>query len=235
MKTAVIDQALQEAQDRLLEKRAMLCRTVPHGQKTDNIDFQAIADRCKEKSITLGKVYDFKPERETKALFTVPKLYQHCTFENFTGNEKLISDIRSIGTADVVLRGNTGTGKTHLAIAMGKTVTIPTLFTTVPDILLRLRSSFSGGLQTEEEIIREYAIYPCLILDDLGAENTSAFAIEKLSIILDRRIRECRRTIITTNLTKEQIEQTLGARIASRMTAMVNFKINMPDWRKKRG
>jgi len=73
-----------------------------------------------------------------------------------------------------------------------------------------------------------------LIIDDLGAEKSTEFSITTLYIILDRRIRELKTTIITTNLSMSQIEEHLGARIASRLSEMKNIKINMPDHRKRR-
>jgi len=164
----------------------------------------------------------------------VPKLYSGCTLDNYNGNEKLVNELKK-EKENIVLRGNTGSGKTHLAIAI---LTMQTLmdsrFVTVPDLLLKIRSSFNGGPETEDEIIREFSSIPVLILDDLGAEKTSEFAITTLYIILDRRIRDCRKTIITTNLSQEEIESTFGARIASRLSCMENIKINMPDYRKKR-
>jgi len=88
--------------------------------------------------------------------------------------------------------------------------------------------------ETEEEIVNFYSDMDFLIIDDLGAEKSTEFSITTLYIILDRRIRELKTTIITTNLSMSQIEEHLGARIASRLSEMKNIKINMPDHRKRR-
>jgi len=168
----------------------------------------------------------------------IPRLYYGCSFNNFQGNDKLISDIKNIivDKENVVLRGNTGCGKTHLAVSMLKTgIDYYCKFISVPNLLLKIRSSFNGGSETEEEIINNFSGYKTLVLDDLGAEKTSEFSITTLYLILDRRISECRQTIITTNLSQKEIEEVFGARIASRMAGMVNLKINMSDYRKKRG
>ena len=198
----------------------------------------------------IGKVIPFNEERndavnphpeQQKAWHLkysgVPKLFSECTFDNYLGNDKLVADLTTIAGSNqhVVLRGNTGCGKTHLAVAMiqGRN-TLETRFITVPDLLLKIRASFHDGSESEDEIIRKYSEIPILVLDDLGAEKVSEFAITTLYIILDRRIRECRKTIITTNLSKEEIDETFGARIASRLSGMENIKINMPDYRKNR-
>ncbi|MGV8059794.1 MAG: ATP-binding protein [Smithellaceae bacterium] len=163
-------------------------------------------------------------------------LYQGCSFETFSGNKKLVNDLRqiSVDRKNVILRGNTGSGKTHLSVSMIRGVQ-EAKFVTVPDLLLKIRSSFNGGAESEEEIIRRFSEIEVLVLDDLGAEKTSEYSITTLYLILDRRIRDCRQTIITTNLNQLEIEETFGARIASRLSGMENIKINMPDYRKKRG
>jgi len=189
------------------------------------------------------KTYGEKPAEESwfGKYSGVSKLYKNCSFESFQGNEKLKSDLKEIAKTDksVVLRGATGCGKTHLAISIIKerfnnSLRNNSVFITVPDLLLKIRTSFSGGTESEEEIIRQFSDVETLVLDDLGAEKTSEYSITTLYVILDRRIRECRQTIITTNMMQSEIEQTFGARIASRMAAMENIKINMPDYRKKR-
>lgn len=258
---AQVDQITQEAQDRLLQKRELRNLTGSHGQQTESINFQEIADRCIKKAKEEGRetpvfISEFKDEivkTENKPtirpIHGLPKAYAECSFDNYMGNDKLISDLQKLTAMDfdgIVLRGNTGCGKTHLAISAGKKIStefkadgwdmIPgTIFITTPELLLKIRSSFQDGAgKTEEGLIDYYSGCGLLILDDLGSEKTSEFAVTTLYIILDRRLRDCRKTIITTNLSKEEIEKTFGARIASRLSGMENIKINMPDYRKKR-
>jgi DNA replication protein DnaC len=247
-----------------MQKRATLSQTEHHGQRIANTDFNAIANRCLKKATETANVFPWKEQEEkatevkpkTKTTGWIdggtPKAYRECTFENYHGNDKLIKDLqRFIGASwdGIVLRGNTGCGKTHLAIAIARQ--IPTepikmrggwdvapgsVFTTAPELLLKIRSAFrDDAKQSEEQLIEYYSGCELLILDDLGSEKTSEFAITTLYIILDRRIRENLKTIITTNLLQSEIEATFGARIASRLSAMENIKINMPDYRKKRG
>ena len=236
-----------QANNRLLQKRAELNQTASRGQRTENTDFNAIAGRCIEKAKESGRVYivpeekiysEKPPEESWYGKYNgVSRLYKDCSFETYQGNDKLISDLQGISKTDksVVLRGATGCGKTHLAISIIKKQSNNSTFITVPDLLLKIRSAFNGGTEPEEEIIRTFSNVEVLVLDDLGAEKTSEYSITTLYIILDRRIRECRQTIITTNLTQDEIEKTFGSRIASRLSAMENIKINMPDYRKKRG
>jgi len=188
-------------------------------------------------------------------LFNIPPKYLNSSFENYEGNEKLVRELKEYKAGGVVLYGNTGCGKTHLAVAIVRNLLLINLkeiinkeweinrhytasnkyFKPVPDLLLEIRSSFNdNSSSTEESIIEKYSTKPFLVLDDLGSEKTSEFSITTLYIIIDRRDRELLPTIITTNLTPKEIEEKLGARIASRLSGMKNYKINMPDFRKRR-
>lgn len=222
-----------------------------HQIENINEPLQSVIDRCKEKSreapimLQYEKEYGELPKEQDASIsilkhIGIASLYHRCTFDNFQGNEKLVQDIKSISgdNLSAVLRGNTGCGKTHLAVAiLQDQKSYFCKFITVPNLLLKIRSSFNGGqgTETEEEIINSFVEYKTLVLDDLGAEKTSEFSITTLYLILDRRISEERQTIITTNLSQKEIEETFGARIASRLAGMINIKINMPDYRKKRG
>jgi DNA replication protein DnaC len=149
----------------------------------------------------------------------------------------------------ILLTGGTGSGKTHIAISilrelikLNKIYRSNVCFITAPEFLLEIRNTFNKKVvdfdehepKTEEEIIDKYAGCELLILDDLGAEKSSDFAIQSLYLLIDRRNRNLKPTIITTNLSLKEIEEKLDARIASRLSDMKVIKINMPDYRKKR-
>ncbi len=168
----------------------------------------------------------------------IAKRHQECSFETFKSNEKLVKDLRGI-EGSIVLIGKTGSGKTHLAISIFREAKVSDArngyFITVPELLLKIRSAFTpGSTETEEDLIKRFAGYEILVLDDLGAEKTTEWSITTLYLILDRRNREMKRTIVTTNLTLQDIENTLGARIASRLAEMRVIKLNMQDYRKNR-
>jgi DNA replication protein DnaC len=185
----------------------------------------------------------------------VPAKYLDRSYETFTGNQKAIDECKKYQSGSCVLHGQTGCGKTHLAVSiMRERLKNDILgliereweqghayspeyskFVTIPDLLLEIRSSFHGEPEeTEEQIIDKYSTVPFLILDDLGSEKTTDFAITTLYIIIDRRDRELLPTVVTTNLSSQEIEEKLDARIASRLAGWKNIKINMPDYRKKR-
>ena len=147
------------------------------------------------------------------------------------------------------LYGSAGTGKTHLAIASYQQIENSKRFVSVPELLLRIRSSFSKyATETEEEIIDELTgvkniwydsgehtepIVEYLFLDDFGAEKISDFSIETLYLIFDRRIRlEQYKVFITSNLSLKQIGEKISDRIASRIVELCNIvKIEGKDYR----
>jgi DNA replication protein DnaC len=174
------------------------------------------------------------------------------SFDNFNGGEsakKLCSEA-SKHLKSVLLCGKTGCGKTHLAVAMMRQKIINSetifdvdhyygrkqaIFITAPELLLEIRTSYNNkDGDTEEDIINKYGGIGLLVLDDLGAEKTSEWVESTLYLIIDRRNRNERWTIITSNLDLEEIEHHLGARIASRLSDMKVINIKLPDYRKKR-
>lgn len=228
-----------------------------HTLSTLNVELNNVIGKAREKQKefqeSVGVVVIHKEEKkESKPLVDLPSLYKNCTLDNFTGNEKLISVVREYlkKRESLFITGKTGCGKTHLAAAIVREIPTKikcvgpwdkqqvidgTVFITAPELLMKARASFSEGAKMrEEEIIDHYGGCDLLCLDDLGAEKTTEYSITTLYLIIDRRIRNEMQTIITTNLSLDEIEATLGARIASRLAEMKIIKINMPDYRKKR-
>lgn len=172
----------------------------------------------------------------------VPTKYEGFGFESYEGNAALVDLLRGyVHTEDsITLCGNTGCGKTHLAVGMLAEFikkNNDAIFITVPELLLRARSTFrERATLSEDELIDQYASCALLVLDDLGSEKTTEFSITTLYIIIDRRNRYGRKTIITTNfMSLEAVEENLGARISSRLADSKIIKITtMPDYRKKR-
>jgi DNA replication protein DnaC len=134
----------------------------------------------------------------------------------------------------LLLQGDYGTGKTHLAAAIANFAVgmgVPTLFLTVPDLLDALRFSYSAEDTTFEERFDEIRNARLLILDDFGTQNATGWAQEKLFQIINYRYINKLSTVITTNLSLDEIE----ARIRSRLSDpdLVRFiYINAPDYRR---
>ncbi len=137
----------------------------------------------------------------------------------------------------LVLQGNYGCGKTHLAAAVANfavTIGVPTLFITVPDLLDMLRFAFNDPEATFENRFEEIRSCQLLIIDDFGTQNATPWAQEKLFQILNYRYINHLPLLITTNLSDQDIDE----RIRSRMRdpeMVTRATIAAPDFRNPTG
>ncbi len=117
----------------------------------------------------------------------------------------------------LVLLGDYGCGKTHLAAAIANERVAngqPALFVVVPDLLDYLRAAFNPASTTSlDRRFEEVRSAPLLVLDDLGTQSSTPWAQEKLYQLLNHRYNARLATVITTSLTLEEIEPRLRARI----------------------
>lgn len=146
---------------------------------------------------------------------------------------KFIEDFCKPETKNLMFFGPTGTGKTFMTncIAvelMNKGVTVlyltaPVLFSTISEY----RSRAFGEEVLENSIYKNIMEVELLIIDDLSTESQSAARYAEFLTILDTRLannksRPCK-TIISTNITMNQLYQYYDERVGSRIIG--NFDI----------
>ncbi len=131
-------------------------------------------------------------------------------------------------------RGGYGCGKTHLAAAIANVCLeqgINVLFVTVPDLLDHLRAAFAPlSEQTYDERFEQVRTAPVLILDDLGTEYGTPWALEKLFQLLNYRYMSRLPTVITTNQDFEELDPRLRSRLADSDLVQI-ATILAPDYR----
>lgn len=134
----------------------------------------------------------------------------------------------------LVFLGNHGTGKTHLAVAIANSRISqgrPAIFIVVPDLLDRLRATFSPTSDvTYDELFESARETELLILDDLGAQSSTPWAQEKLYQIINERYNRRLPTVITSNLALDAMDMRLRSRIGDTSLAE-NYVIQAPDVR----
>lgn len=102
----------------------------------------------------------------------------------------------------LLLWGGVGTGKTFAAACIVNELLergIPAMITSFPRILN------SGGYD-KSEVASQMRNYELVVIDDLGVERDSEYALETVYMVIDERYKSGKPTIVTTNLTLERLE-----------------------------
>ncbi len=119
----------------------------------------------------------------------------------------------------VLMYGGTGLGKTHLSLAIASAAVkkgLGVVYGSAQNLMLKLeKERFGRGGDGEAE----EALLGCdlLVIDDLGAEFSTQFTVAALYNIINTRLLSGLPTIISTNLSPEELEEKYTQRIASRI------------------
>ncbi len=127
-------------------------------------------------------------------------------------------------SVNLLFRGGTGLGKTFLAASIAKSVS-ERGFSVVYDTAISVMEAFElqkfdrGGDGSDDvsSRIRRYADCDLLILDDLGTEMTTNFTQSALYSLVNGRLLSGGKTIITTNLTEDDLRRRYIPQIVSRL------------------
>ena len=137
----------------------------------------------------------------------------------------------------LLLTGDCGTGKTHLAVAILREAAeagIPGMFVVVPDLLAKMRASFNTKDGKAGALVETAKNAPLLVLDDLGAEDPKAWVVELVYVLINHRYEHMLPTVITTNYSGNELEAVFGRRIMSRLAEMTTpVNIRAEDYRMK--
>ena len=145
--------------------------------------------------------------------------------ENYITICKLLKDYINIipnNTKHIVtLSGQVGVGKTYLLNACVNEAikrNLYCVYTTAFNLNQDMLKYHNASITNKEQILEKYLTCELLCIDDLGTENIlKNVTLEYLYLIINERLIAHKNTIITTNLTPEQIMQVYDERILSRI------------------
>ena len=106
----------------------------------------------------------------------------------------------------LLLWGNVGTGKSFFAGCIANALLdqgVPVLMTNFSRILNALTGMFSDDRNKYIDSLNHYSL---LIIDDLGMERGTEYALEQVFNVIDARLRSNLPLIVTTNLTLDELK-----------------------------
>lgn len=123
---------------------------------------------------------------------------------------------------NLLMTGPAGTGKTFLSNCIANEAIdrcCSLVYESAAEMFERFSRESFGKEQDEALSGRIKEIYDCelLIIDDLGTEVASAFSNSRLFMLLSHRLKTGRSTIISSNLSLNQMSRVYGERIVSRL------------------
>ncbi len=155
--------------------------------------------------------------------------YAQCRFENFRETKATTPAVQALKQyveeprGGIFLYGPPGTGKTHLATAMMRAFIEQgrdCQYVTLPELFMRIKRSFDlSQTPSEEDLLMNYSA-PILILDDLGVGSVTEWVCQMIHLILDKRDRHLKPTVLISNLSPDRIALLFGDAITSRIAGM---------------
>jgi DNA replication protein DnaC len=140
-----------------------------------------------------------------------------------------IDDIIRAGHS-LILCGPAGSGKTQAAMLIARAAAQAQHSIAVENVgrlASRIRAAYSDESTTEEQETKRLANAKLLVLDDVGAGESGEAKIERrvLYFVLEERQNNRRPTVITTNLSAENLRAFLGDRLMNRLmpAEVLNF------------
>jgi DNA replication protein DnaC len=186
----------------------------------------------------------------------IPRRYEHCELASYTTDfpgahrslafahiaaSKFAQEYDPRDGTGLLIIGQIGTGKTHLAVGIVKELInkgVPCLFYDYRELLKEIQNSYNATVQTTElDVLRPVFETDVLVLDELGAVKPTEWVWDTVSLILNTRYNNNRTTIITTNFEDQAAAgasgslsparaatraETLGDRIGERMRSRLH-------------
>jgi DNA replication protein DnaC len=159
---------------------------------------------------------------EREPVISILRSYPHIVPE-LRGYVSHVSERLAAGRG-IWFAGKVGTGKTTLAMLVSKTAmeaNHTVAIYSLPRLLAMLRDTYADDAEYSlSDLIDRLCAVDLLHIDDVGAEQTSAWVLEQLYTIINTRYEDGRAVLLTTNLDDAQLRVQIGDRTVSRIYEM---------------
>jgi len=139
------------------------------------------------------------------------RTYQNCRKYAHSFSEK---------SGNLLFSGDTGLGKTFLSACIARAVADgghSVVYESAGHLFGKLERARFGGAEDDRRDAEKYTACDLLIVDDLGTEMGGQFVTSALYTLINDRILAGRPTIISTNLTVDELSKRYSPQIASRL------------------
>jgi DNA replication protein DnaC len=223
----IYDEEEKEERNRILkEEEEKKCKE----KISKMINYSNLGERFRNRTFSTFKIKNFNIEAYKEAKKYADKF----------------SDYMMVGRG-IFFSGNTGTGKTHLAAAICLELVkhdYQPVFGTLIALLDKIRFTYNEEYinHSEERILDQYVNCDLLVIDDLGKERATEWAIEKLYYIVNARYEKNLPIVITSNYEIRKLIERLTIKnnieaaeaIVSRLCEMcIGVRMNGEDHRKQ--
>lgn len=189
-------------------------------------------ERCTcEKSINYWKEIDMKDQEQKKRQHYkeiinqfysqnyISKKLKEYKFDNFKVtdiNKKEVEIAKDYTNKCInnklenglIITGNSGVGKTHLAASISNELIekdILVLMGRLTSLLDMIKETFKDNSKSENELIDLFSNLDMIVIDDLGTEKISQWALDKLYTIIENRNENKLPIIITTRFDRQSL------------------------------
>lgn len=203
---------------------------------TGVFDAAPLCVTCGDTGYVIGKFCDCvrrRAAKETVDFAAPPFIFDDCDFSVFDDSARETAQVAynamkifcgkfpATKNINVLLLGTVGTGKTCLAACISNELErrgFGCLFLSAfrfNDVCLKYHTSFDASRSDGLNALLDADL---LVIDDLGTESLlKNVTLEYFYTVISERMSKGRHTLITTNLSRAQLETRYGERIASRL------------------
>jgi DNA replication protein DnaC len=189
-----------------------------------------------EKEFSDKRALELKRRLQTSFENSLPERYKKSSLENYhTMNNPDIENALNIcksqqsKSLNIILYGENGCGKTHLAYGMLRKAHMArkiAFYFTTKSLIRQLRNKESWK---NEQAIRQIVRADLIVIDEIGRTPGTPAEKSDLFEVIDRRYADMKQTILISNLREEVLNNEIGVGLISRLTGASNSLI-LCDW-----